>query len=450
MLSSIRHWRMTAPWSRIPSAASDAPTLPVTPERADGWRRFASRRFRAYQLLAICQGVVMVLCGLDVIIPFALAIGCPPALATLLGALPVAGGMAQLLVPRLLDRTDGDLRRLTLLVAGGAELRGLALLVLALVVAVTGILGSVAGANLLAWHSAVLPEQDRRLVVPRLMAVSMAVGAVLLFPMGLVLDAFAERVGLLAYALPFGVAGAVGVAELFALRRLPHPGRVVVPRPHQAGAVPESPELRHFLRASVVNALGMGIAPYLSVYAIAVVGLSAGMAMSLGAVGMLTMVVVAAIAGGRLAHGSSARMLRLSFGLRAMAMAVPILALPGNPLAALLLCGSSMLGAAGFTTGQLAANERLFRLISGPSVIRHHGRYLARTSGAMAGAQLAGGAVLAVGGALGYPAFALLYGVSTALRIAAFRLSGAPAVSAARSAPPGAMPAGPEPAVRPA
>ena len=56
-----------------------------------------------------------------------------------------------------------------------------------------------------------------------------------------------------------------------------------------------------------------------------------------------------------------------------------------------------MLGAVGFASGSLAANERLFRLIRGPAVIRHHARYLARTSGAMTVGQLGGAAVIAAG-----------------------------------------------------
>ena len=79
------------------------------------WQRFAAPRFRTYHYLAMAQGVVGVLAGFDVVIPFALAIGTPPFVAVLLGVLPLAGGMAQLLVPRLLDRTDGNLRGLTIL-----------------------------------------------------------------------------------------------------------------------------------------------------------------------------------------------------------------------------------------------------------------------------------------------------------------------------------------------
>jgi hypothetical protein len=174
------------------------------------------------------------------------------------------------------------------------------------------------------------------------------------------------------------------------------------------------------MRVSAINALGMGFAPAMSVYVISVVGLSAGFSMLVGAIGTLTMVVAAAFFGGRLAHGSSTSMLRNSFAIRALAMISPILALPGFALAPLFLIASAMLGAIGFSSGTLAGNEKLFRLISGPAVIRHHARFLARTSGAMTIGQITGAAVLAVLGPVGYPAFAALYAASATVRVLAF------------------------------
>ena len=148
------------------------------------------------------------------------------------------------------------------------------------------------------------------------------------------------------------------------------------------------------------------------------------------------MVGAAAYFGAKLAHGSSSRMLRNSFAIRAAAMFSPLLALPATPFAPLFLIASAMLGAVGFASGSLAANERLFRLISGPAVIRHHARYLARTSGAMTIGQLLGGAaVIAGAGPLGYPAFAALYAASASLRVAAFRQAAAAPVSPPQQAP---------------
>ena len=407
----------------------------------DDWRRFGAPNFRLFHYLALCQGVVGVLAGFDVIIPFALAIGIPPFLAVLLGVIPLAGGMAQLVMPRLLDRTDGNLRGITILLAAVAEPRGLyfalfavlaasgllvgplAFLALAALVGATSVLSSVATSNLLTWYSAILPEPERRLVVPRMLAVSLAIGALLLLPIAVALDALAQQIGLLAYALPFLISGTLGIGEVIVMTRLPHPGRVVVPPAALASDTGQEtrPELARFLRITGINALGMGFAPSMSIFMISILGLSAGFSMMVGAIGTLTQVVAAAVSGARLAHGSSERMLRNSFWIRAMAMALPLLAWPGTVMAPLLMVGVSMLGAIGFSSGTLAANERMFRLIRGPAVVRQHARYLARTSGAMTIGQLIGSAVVGVGMSIGYPAFALLYGASSVIRVVAWR-----------------------------
>lgn len=410
----------------------------------DDWRRFGAPRFRTYQALALTQGVVGVLASFDVVIPFALAIGCPPFIAILLGVLPLAGGMGQLIMPRLLDRTDGNLRGLTLFFAAISEPRGLylavlaalvglglltgptAVLLLAVILGITTFVTSIVGANLLSWHSAVLSEDDRRLVVPRLLAVSLAIGALLLLPMAAALDALYHHVGALAYALPFTVSGLLGIAEIYVIRRLRHPGQFIVPAAAETTDAPSTPELTRFLKVSVMNAYGMGFAPSMSVFAITVVGVSAGFSMMISSIGTLTMVAAAAIAGARLARGSSTVMLRQSFAIRAVAMAAPLLALPGAAFGPIFLIASSMLGAIGFAFGSLAANEKLFRLINGPAVVRQHARYLAQTSGAMTAAQFMSAGVVAVGGPLGYPAFAFLYAGSTVLRVVAWRRADVP------------------------
>jgi hypothetical protein len=90
------------------------------------WQRFGTARFRWYHLLALSQGIVAVMTGFDVVIPFALAIGCPPALTPLLGMLALAGGMAPLVLPNLLKRADGNLRWLTIVLSAVGETRAYA------------------------------------------------------------------------------------------------------------------------------------------------------------------------------------------------------------------------------------------------------------------------------------------------------------------------------------
>ena len=178
--------------------------------------------------------------------------------------------------------------------------------------------------------------------------------------------------------------------------------------------------------------------------------LSAGFALTMSAVGHAAMLLGAAVGGGMLLRGSSASMLRGSFAIRAVAVALPIAALPATATAPPLMYAASALAGVGFATGQLAANERLFRLVRGPTVIRQHGRLLFRTSAAMTTGYVTSGVVLAVGGPLGYPAFAALYGASAALRVFAYRAAGALPVAAGSAEVP-ALPSGSgaQPAVRP-
>ena len=416
------------------------------------WRRFADPRFRVYHYLAMCQGVVAVLAGFEVIIPLALAMGAPPPVAVLLGVLPLMGGMAQLTVPRMLDRTDGNLRGLTILFAAIAEPRGfmlaalavlvgtglvsgpLGLIALSAIVVIGSVLSSIVTANLLSWHSAVLSEEDRRLVVPRLLAVSLGVGALLLLPIAALIDLVSGSIGIHAYVVPLALSGLLGMVEVHVLRCLRNPGRVIVPPVAATVDGRASRDLDRFLTISAVNALGMGFTPALSVYAISVLGLTAGFSMMVASISTLTMVAAAAIAGARLARGSSERMLRNSFAVRVAAMAVAVLAVPGTATAPLMLTLSGMLGAIGFASGSLAANERLFRIIKGPLVIRHHARYLARTSGAMTVGQLIGAGAVA----FGYPAFVALYAASGLVRVIAYRIarpvSAAPAAGPAHQA----------------
>ena len=401
----------------------------------DDWRRFAQPRFRIYHYLALSQGVVAVLAGFDVVIPLALALGSPPPVALLLGVLPVSAGMAQLFVPRLLARTDGNLRGLTILIATVSEPRGLwfaaiallcgsgligaglALLLLAALVAIGSVFSSIVTANLLSWHSAVLDEQERRLVVPRLLAVSLAIGAMLLMPIAVLLDGLSQAIGVSAYALPLVISGVLGVIQVAVLRRMRHPGRVIVPPAAEAAPSGSPRDFDRFLRVTTLNALGMGFTPALSVYAISVLGLSAGFWMLVASISTLTMVVAAAIAGSRLVRGSSGDMLRTSFAVRSLAMLTAVAAIPGTVTAPALVVLSAMLGSIGFAHGSLAANERLFRLIKGPAVIRQHARYLARTSGAMTIGQVAGAALVA----FGYPAYVALYLASAGARVLAYR-----------------------------
>ena len=119
--------------------------------------------------------------------------------------------------------------------------------------------------------------------------------------------------------------GSFGVAEIFVLATAAIragsscPGgwpTVPTRRPRPSSTVPSRQQ---------VNALGMGVAPSMSVFTISVVGLRAGFSMLVGAIGTLTKVGAAAFfghAGARLVGAHAAQLVRD----RAAAMALPLLA----------------------------------------------------------------------------------------------------------------------------
>ena len=66
----------------------------------------------------------------------------------------------------------------------------------------------------------------------------------------------------------------------------------------------------------------------------------------------------------------------------------------------------AVLMAMGDTAGQLAANERLFRLATGPGVLAFQSHFVVRNVGAYCGGITASSLVMLLGG---YPAFAALF-----------------------------------------
>jgi hypothetical protein len=110
-------------------------------------------------------------------------------------------------------------------------------------------------------------------------------------------------------------------------------------------------------------------------------------------------------------------MQRASFLVRVVGAGLCIAAFPENPAAPMLLAGGSILFAAGYSAGTLATNERLFRMVSGPSIIACQGKFVARNSIA----QSAGSAFTAAALALSqsYPVYAGLFAGSAATRIVA-------------------------------
>jgi hypothetical protein len=398
------------------------------------WQVFLGPRYRRFQGIGGSSAVVAALAGDGLTIPLLLSLGASPAVATLIGVLPFAFSAAQLGVPWLLRRFDGNLRGITLLILAIGETRGfilgaltlaawlglipngLAIVAIGAVMSLGGAATTIGGTNLLAWYGAILPDPERRFVAPRVMGMTVGLGSVLLLPVAILVQLFLADLGVRIYAIVFLVSGIAGVIEIIVLRQLSRPGRVHVARAPAAVAggpitAPPSPHLQPFLRSITVAAFGAGFGPYLSIYAISVLHLPASFAILLSAISSATALVAATIVGGLLARGSASRTLRVSFLMRGSSMLLGLTAFPQNPLAGLIICVVAGLASAGASAGTLSSNERLMRLSPGPELIRAQGRFVAGSAAGITAGQMANAAILAIL-PLGYPAFAILFAVS--------------------------------------
>ena len=410
----------------LPDKASDhtvrARPISRLPAATD-WRAFAARQYRPFRLLAVAQGFIGALTGPAITIPLLLALGAHPALATALAVLPAAGTMAQRWLPAWLDRIDGNLRGLVILFATIGEPRGLllaavvamtavgvlpawaAIALIGLISGLLGALGATAFSLQQSWYQIILPEEERRLVSPRLGGITLGIGSVVLLPIAFTIDGLVEAIGLWAYVGPLLASGLAGLVPLVVLRRLPSPGRIRVPR-RTAWTSDEHVRLRRHGNVMSLALLAAGLSPFLSVYAISVLGTGAGFAIAVSAVSSATLVLSSLYVSSHLRGGSASRLLRRSFILRGCALFLALAAHPVNPFAPMVLIGVAILMAAGDTAGQLAANERLFRLATGPAVLAFQSHFGVRNVGAYTGGVTAASLVMLLGG---WPAFATLF-----------------------------------------
>jgi len=410
------------------------PALPFRAAVAD-WRAFASRQYRLFRLIAVAQGFIGALTGPAITIPLLLALGAHPAVATALAVLPAAGTMSQRWLPSWLDRTEGNLRGIVITLATVGEPRGLVLAGLVALVAlgvlptgmaivligvvggVLGALGAIAYSLQQSWYQIILPDDQRRLVAPRLGGIALGIGSVVLLPIAFLIDDLVAGIGMWAYAAPLLISGLAGLVPLLVLRRLPAPGRIRVPRSTAWGDDDRS-RLRRHGNVMSLALLSAGLSPFLSVYAISVLGTGAGFAIALSAISSGTLVLASLYVSSHLRGGSSSRLLRNSFVLRAAALSLGLAAHPANPFAPAVLVLITVLLAMGDTAGQLAANERLMRLATGPDVLAFQSHFVVRNVGAYTGGIAASSFVMLLGG---YPAFAILFVSAALARVAAAR-----------------------------
>ncbi|MDQ4034919.1 MAG: hypothetical protein M3153_03230 [Chloroflexota bacterium] len=375
--------------------------------------------------------------GPAITIPLLLALGAHPALATAIAVLPAVGTMSQRWLPSMLDRTDGNLRGLVILFATMGEPRGLLLAaavaltalgwlpawatiaLIGIVSGLLGALGSIAYSLQQTWYQIVLAEDQRRLVAPRLGGITLGIGSVILLPIAFSIDALIEGVGLWAYAAPLFVSGLAGIVPLVVLRRLPPPGRIHVPRRTTWDSDAQA-RLRRHGNVMTLALLSAGLSPFLSVYAMSVLGTGAGFAIAISAISSGTLVLASLFVSTHLRGGSASRLLRSSFLIRGAALFLGLAAHPLNPVAPAVLIAVAVLMAAGDTAGQLAANERLFRLATGPGVLAFQSHFVMRTVGAYTGGVAASSVIMLLGG---YPAFAILFVAAGVGRFTAARVT---------------------------
>lgn len=401
------------------------------------WRAFAARPYRPFRLLAIAQGFIGALTGPAITIPLLLALGAHPALATALAVLPAVGTMSQRWLPAMLDKTDGNLRGLVILFATIGEPRGFLLAAvvgltalgwlpagaaIALIGVISGLLGAF-GATAFSlqqsWYQIILPDEERRLIGPRLGGITLGIGSVILLPLAFTIDALVDGIGLWAYVAPLLAAGLAGMVPLIILRRLRSPGRIRVPRQTPWSSDAQA-RLRRHGNVMTLALLSAGLSPFLSVYAISVLGTGAGFAIALSAISSATLVLASLYVSTHLRGGSASLLLRRSFLLRGFALFLGLAAHPANPFAPVVLVIVAILMAAGDTAGQLAASERLFRLATGPGVLAFQSHFVIRNVGAYTGGVATASAIMLLGG---WPAFAILFVGAGAVRLTAARVT---------------------------
>ena len=421
--------------------------------RPTRWRAFASAHYRPFQAIAIGQAFTASYASDALFVPILLRLGAPAALVVLVGAAPVGGSALGAFAPQILRRMKGNLRGLTLAlalaetrgfvlaaiaagVAAGAVDRVLGIALISVTVAIGQTAGVLSGSNISLWTAVVLPEAERRLVGPRMGALTMALSTLLLLPAGLALDAGTRAVGLWAYVAFFLVGGVASTLTPLAVSRLPYPGRVLVARETAAGTeVP--PEFRRFMNVSGIVYFGQGLIPSQSLYALSVLGMSAGFAVALSGVAAAGALAGSLTAGSFLLGGSSSRVLRASFVLRAVAAACCAAAIPANAAApAFLLLGAALFSAGG-NASVLATNERLYRLAPPQARVHCQSRFVGTTSVAAGGGAALCAGVLAIVPPAAWAAYCALYSGSAITRtIGAFRTE----VSASWHNPPPAPP----------
>jgi hypothetical protein len=399
------------------------------------WRHFfRDNAYKPYRRQSLAAGGVAAFSGPGLALPLLLVLGMSGAGATAVLVALVAGPAMQIAVPTMLRRSGGRLRRLTLVLIAAGDTVGLwvapvllgvallgwslaiGLVAVSTAIIVSGFASGTGYGNLGVWFRIVLPEGERRFVAPRTAGVSTGVAAAVLLPVAIGLDPVSSflasnfggisHVAVLPFALLYALGGLCGLIELAAIAALPSPGRVLPAKGGVHG--PKTPELARFLQVATFAAVGSGLGPYLSVYAMTVLHASAGYAVSLSAAAAGVSILASSVVAAALSRRSSSRMLRLSYTFLGVGYLVALAAHPLLPGALLILACANLIIAAGGTITRLALNERFFRLLGQADPMSASARFLGGTSAGAAAGQTVGVGVLALG-PVAYLTYAALF-----------------------------------------
>jgi hypothetical protein len=190
----------------------------------------------------------------------------------------------------------------------------------------------------------------------------------------------------------------------------------------------------------VVASFGQGLLPALSLYALHVLGMSAGFAVALSGIGAAGALAGSLAAGSFLFGGSASHVLRASFVIRAVAGVCCAAAIPANPLAPVFLLVGSALFNGGGNAGVLATNERLYRLVPAQARVHYQSRFVGATAAAAGAGAVVCATVLALVPPAAWAAYVALYAGSALSRTVATLRSEVSASWSSPSVPPADAP----------
>lgn len=406
---------------------------------AADWRHALAAPYRPFQLVTLQGAIAGPLTNGTLLVPLLMSLGMSAGAVWLLMLVPSVGVVLQAMLPMLLRHTGGRLRAITVVAFAGSATRGpwFAALVLlrasgilppdatiaglVAVLIVAGVLDNVGANGLGVWYGLVLPEADRRRVLPRLTTLGAAVTTGVLWLMTVALGP-GSGVPAAIDVLCFVIAGAVSLAGLVGLLRLPdqgriHPDRLAGPPTGSGATAPStsSTAFRNLCTSSTLAAVGGGFMPAVALIALGPLGLPASYTVLLAAVSATLSLVGSAAAATVIGGLSASRVMRATHLARMGEVAAIGIAVLVPPLAPALLLSSTAMDALTSAANGIAGSELLYRT-AGAALTTQRGRYTALTHGSYTIASLAASTLVAASATA--PIFLGLLALAGTLRLA--------------------------------